>query len=46
MKTVYRERHRLQDGEAGLIDGKLPPCFEKPERPDLILARVREVQAA
>jgi hypothetical protein len=30
MKTIYSERHRLQDGKAELIDGKLMPCFEKP----------------
>jgi acetoin utilization deacetylase AcuC-like enzyme len=43
MKTIYSERHRLQDGKAELIDGKLLPCFEKPERAELILARVRAV---
>jgi acetoin utilization deacetylase AcuC-like enzyme len=43
MKTVYSERHRLQDGRAELIDGKLLPCFEKPERAELIIGRVREV---
>ena len=43
MRTVYSERHRLQDGKAELIDGKLLPCFEKPERAELIIARVREV---
>jgi acetoin utilization deacetylase AcuC-like enzyme len=43
MRTVYSERHRLQDGKAELIDGKLMPCFEKPERAELIIARVREV---
>jgi acetoin utilization deacetylase AcuC-like enzyme len=43
MRTVYSERHRLQDGKSELIDGKLLPCFEKPERAELIVARVREV---
>jgi hypothetical protein len=43
MKTVYSERHRLQDGKAELIDGRLLPCFEKPERAELIIARVRAV---
>jgi hypothetical protein len=43
MKTIYSERHRLQDGKAELIDGKLLPCFEKPARAELIIARVREV---
>ncbi len=42
MKTVYSDRHRLQDGRAELIDGRLEPCFERPERADLVLARVRE----
>jgi acetoin utilization deacetylase AcuC-like enzyme len=43
MKTVYSERHRLQEGKVELIDGKLLPCFERPERAELILARVRAV---
>ena len=43
MKTIYSERHRLQDGKAELIDGKLLPCFEKPARAELILAHVRAV---
>jgi acetoin utilization deacetylase AcuC-like enzyme len=42
MKTVYSDRHRLQDGAAELIDGKLVKCFECPERADLVLARVRD----
>jgi acetoin utilization deacetylase AcuC-like enzyme len=43
MKTIYSERHRLQDGKAELIDGQLLPCFEQPLRAELIVARVREV---
>jgi acetoin utilization deacetylase AcuC-like enzyme len=43
MRTVYSERHLLQDGKAELIDGKLMACFEKPERALLVIARVREV---
>ena len=43
MKTVFSADHRLQDGQAELIDGKLQPCFERPERAELVLARVREV---
>src|SRR5258706_268335 len=43
MKTVYSDDHRHQDGRAGLIDGKLMPCFEMPRRADMIHARVREV---
>jgi acetoin utilization deacetylase AcuC-like enzyme len=42
MLTVYTEDHRLQDGKAELIDGKLQPCFEKPERAEIVIARVRE----
>ena len=43
MRTIYSERHRLQDGKAELNDGKLVPCFEMPRRADLVLARVRDV---
>lgn len=42
MKTVYTEDHRLQDGKAELIDGRLQPCFEMPKRADIVLARVRD----
>lgn len=40
MKTVYSDAHRLQHGRAELNDGQLVPCFERPERADLILERV------
>jgi acetoin utilization deacetylase AcuC-like enzyme len=43
MLTVYTEDHRLQDGKAELIDGQLLPCFEKPERAEIVISRVREV---
>jgi acetoin utilization deacetylase AcuC-like enzyme len=43
MLTVYTEDHRLQDGKSELIDGQLLPCFEKPERAEIIISRVREV---
>ncbi|MDH3595961.1 MAG: histone deacetylase family protein [Rhodospirillales bacterium] len=43
MKTIYTEDHRLQDGKAELIDGKLLPCFEMPRRAEIVIARVREV---
>jgi acetoin utilization deacetylase AcuC-like enzyme len=43
VKTVYSDLHRLQDGQSELIDGKLQPCHERPERADIVLARVREV---
>ena len=42
MLTVYSEDHRLHHGTAELIDGKLVPPFEKPERAEIVLARVRE----
>lgn len=44
MRTIYSEKHRLQDGKAELIDGKLVPCFEMPKRAELILAEVRARQ--
>ncbi len=43
MKTIYSDDHRLQDGKAELIDGKLLPCFEMPKRADIVIGRVREV---
>ena len=43
MRTIYSDRHRLQDGKSELNDGKLVPCFEMPRRADLVLARIREV---
>jgi acetoin utilization deacetylase AcuC-like enzyme len=42
MKTVYTEDHRLHAAKYELIDGTLKPAFEKPERADLVLARVKE----
>ncbi len=42
MRTVYTEDHRLQDGKAELIDGKLQPCFEMPKRAEIIIERVRD----
>jgi len=41
--TVSSPDHRLQDGHAELIGGELVPCYEKPERAEIVLARVREV---
>ncbi|HSK42086.1 MAG TPA: histone deacetylase family protein, partial [Arenibaculum sp.] len=41
MLIVYSEEHRQQDGRAELTGGKLVPCFEKPERADIVLDRVR-----
>ncbi|HWA43628.1 MAG TPA: histone deacetylase family protein [Hypericibacter adhaerens] len=42
MKTIFTEDHRLQDGKAELIDGKLMPCFEMPRRAEILIARVRD----
>ncbi len=42
MKTIYSPEHRLQQGRGELNDGQLMPCFEKPERAELVLARVRD----
>ena len=43
MIVIYSEEHRQQHGRAELSDGRLVPCFEKPERADIILERLREV---
>ncbi|WP_366552904.1 histone deacetylase family protein [Aquibaculum sediminis] len=43
MLTVYSDDHRLQDGKAELVDGKLQPCFEMPRRADMVLDRVKTV---
>jgi acetoin utilization deacetylase AcuC-like enzyme len=39
--TVYSDRHRAQAGRVELIDGQLLPCFERPERADIVLDAVR-----
>jgi acetoin utilization deacetylase AcuC-like enzyme len=44
MKTIYSEDHRLQDGKAELIDGKLLPCFEMPRRADIVRDRVEAAE--
>ncbi|HXV24106.1 MAG TPA: histone deacetylase family protein [Alphaproteobacteria bacterium] len=43
MITIFSEDHRLQDGKAELIGGKLVPCFEMPKRAEIVRARVEEV---
>lgn len=43
MLTVYSEDHWLQSGRVELFGGELVPCYEKPERAEIILARLREV---
>lgn len=42
MITVYSDDHRLQHGKAELHGNKLVPCFEKPERADMVLDRIRQ----
>jgi hypothetical protein len=44
MLTYYSDDHHLHHGSCELIDGKLMPCFEKPQRADHILARVKDRQ--
>lgn len=41
MKTVYSDKHRLQNGRAELTDGILQACFENPSRADHILKAVK-----
>ena len=43
MKTVYSEDHKLHHGKVELIDGQLKPPVEKPERAEMILRSVQEV---
>lgn len=43
MRTIYSEDHARHHGQSELIDGKLQPCFEKPERAHLVRARVKAV---
>ena len=43
MLTVYSEDHRLHRGRAELINGKLVPSFECPERADTILRAVTPI---
>ena len=41
--TVYSDDHRLHRARHELIDGRLAPAWETPERAEAVLARVREV---
>lgn len=41
MLTVYSEDHRHHDGKAELFRGEMVPCFEMPERANMILNRVK-----
>jgi acetoin utilization deacetylase AcuC-like enzyme len=42
--TIYSDRHRRHHGRGELIDGQMMPCFEMPQRADMILARVEDVR--
>lgn len=41
MDTIFSEAHQRHAGRAEFYAGKLVPCFEKPERAELVLASVR-----
>jgi acetoin utilization deacetylase AcuC-like enzyme len=43
MKTIYSEDHALQAGRVELIGAELVPCFEKPERAQIVLDRIQQV---
>jgi len=43
MLTVYSPRHALHQVKLELVFGEVVPCYEKPERADLVLQRVRIV---
>ena len=42
MITVYSEEHRLHEGRQEFHRGKMHPCFERPERAELIIQRLRQ----
>ena len=44
MLTIYSDDHHLHHGKYELIDGQLTPCFEKPSRADMVLARAQKVK--
>jgi len=41
MLTIYSDDHRLHRGRVELNDGKLQPCYECPERADVILETIK-----
>jgi acetoin utilization deacetylase AcuC-like enzyme len=43
MRTIYSEDHFRQAGRVELYGAELVPCFEKPERAEIVLARIKEV---
>ncbi len=42
MRTVYSESHRLHVSPGELGFGEIVPAFEKPERAEIVLAKVKE----
>ena len=44
MLTIYSDDHHLHHGKSELADGELKPCFECPERADLVLAAVTKAK--
>lgn len=44
MLTIHSEKHRLRDARGELSGGKFIRPHERPERADIILARVREIE--
>ena len=44
MDTVFNENHHRHAGRVELYGGKLVPCFEKPERAEIVLAAVRSAR--
>ena len=42
MKIVYTEQHKLRASKTELYGGQLVPPFERPERAEIILSRLRE----
>ena len=42
MLTIYSKDHQLHRGKYELSDGKLVPCYETPERAELVLASVKQ----
>ncbi len=43
MLTVYSEDHRGHAPKYELTFGQFLPCFEKPSRAEMVLARVKDV---
>jgi acetoin utilization deacetylase AcuC-like enzyme len=43
METIFSADHALHASPGELISGEFSPAFEKPERAEIILARVKEV---